>query len=161
MLMVQQQQPQQPQEQHYSASSPFIPITDSPASTLDLKSPSLNENNFPLNIPSGPDINEQNLDRKEELPKNNVSNKPSNTKNCVERKKERKNSLATLQNTLDSILEVSENGSSSTRKDSSMMSSLVTSDDDENSNDESDIDDDDDDSTVSLKYLVQFHVKYS
>ena len=106
------------------------------------------------------DINEQNLDRKEELPKNNISNKPSNTKNCVERKKERKNSLATLQNTLDSILEVSENGSSSTRKDSSMMSSLVTSDDDENSNDESDIDDDDD-STVSLKYLVQFHVKYS
>ena len=160
MLMVQQQQPQQPQEQHYSASSPFIPITDSPASTLDLKSPSINENNFPLNIPSGPDINEQNLDRKEELPKNNISNKPSNTKNCVERKKERKNSLATLQNTLDSILEVSENGSSSTRKDSSMMSSLVTSDDDENSNDESDIDDDDD-STVSLKYLVQFHVKYS
>merc|ERR1712113_767976 len=78
MLMVQQQQPQQPQEQHYSASSPFIPITDSPASTLDLKSPSLNENNFPLNIPPGPDINEQNLDRKEELPKNNISNKPSN-----------------------------------------------------------------------------------
>ena len=139
-----------------SADSPFIPITDSPASTLDLKSP-LNENNFPLNIPSSgpPDNNEQVLHdhRKEELPKNIITNKPST--NNAERKKERKHSLAALQNTLDSILEVSENGSSSTRKDdSSMMSSLVTS-DDENSNEESDIDD----STVSQKNFVQFHGK--
>ncbi len=89
---------------------------------------------------------------KKNWPKNIITNKPS-TKNNVERKKERKHSLAALQNTLDSILEVSENGSSSTRKDSSMMSSLVTSDDDEdeNSNDESDIDD----STVSQKNSVQ------
>ena len=118
--MLQKQPPHQTSEQQYSASSPFIPITDSPASTLDLKSPStLNENNFPLNIPSTvpPDNNEQILDQHhrkiEELPKNNIisniSKQPS-TKNNVERKKERKHSLANLQ-TMDSILEVSENGS--------------------------------------------------
>ena len=138
LLMFQQQQ------QHQSPISPFVPIS-SPGS-LDLKSPLnaqmiMNENNLPLNLPNEPS------------PEKNDDEKPKfNTK------KERKNSLASYQKNLDSILEESENGSS-TRKTSSISTigslgscELVSSSDDSDLevDDEDNENDDDFDSDCSI-----------
>ena len=143
LLMYQQQQQQQ---QHQSPISPFVPIS-SPGS-LDLKSPLnaqmlMNENNLPLNLPNEPSPEKNN----DEKPKFNT-------------KKERKNSLASYQKNLDSILEESENGSS-TRKTSSISTigslgscELVSSSDDSDEGDEDDDEenenDDDFDSDCSI-----------
>ena len=139
LLMFQQQQ-----QQHQSPISPFVPIS-SPGS-LDLKSPLnaqmiMNENNLPLNLPNEPS------------PEKNDDEKPKfNTK------KERKNSLASYQKNLDSILEESENGSS-TRKTSSISTigslgscELVSSSDDSDLevDDEDNENDDDFDSDCSI-----------
>ena len=134
---------QQENHQNVQASpiSPFMPI-NSPGSTLELKSPGaqpfLNETNLQLNLPNEPS--------------KVVSDEGS--KNV---KKDRKNSLATLQKTLDSILEESENGSS-TRKTSSVSTLASFTEDFEDSSEdeeddeeeENDTNDDDFDSDCSI-----------